>query len=250
MSLIITTINVKKALHKSKIYGVDYCLNPYRGCQHGCRYCYAELIIRKAGKIDKWGSYLDIKNNFPELLEKEILKAKRGLIMISAVTDPYQPMEAKTNLTRKCLEILLNKGFGIYILTKSPLVLRDMNTLKKFEDCEVGITITTDNEHIKRLFEPSAPSIESRVDALKKLKNAGIKTSAFIGPALPMNPQRLFRMIENSADLIYLDKLNYSFKVSSIYKNAGLSKFMGDEYFKKILDFFNSHHERVINCMD
>ncbi len=243
-------IKVKNALNRSKIYGVQYCLNPYRGCQHACKYCYAELIIKKTGKNEKWGSYVDIKDNFFETLEKEVYREKKGLVMISSVTDPYQPIEAKTRLTRRCLEALSRNGFPVYVLTKSHFVLGDIDIFRNFEDCEVGITITTDNENIRKIFEPFAPSIESRILTLQKLKKAGIKTSAFIGPALPMNPQNLLKLIEKTVDCIYIDKMNYSFKVKSIYERAGLNKFMQEDYFEKILNFFSSKFDDVINCME
>lgn len=250
MELKITYLKVKKALNRSRIYGVQYCLNPYRGCQHACSYCYAELIVKKTGKNERWGSYVDIKENFSEILEREASVARKGLIMISSVTDPYQPLEAKTLLTRKCLKILAEYNFPVYILTKSPLVLRDKDIFKNFEDCEVGITITTDNDNIRKIFEPFAPSVELRFSALKKLKEAGIKTSAFIGPALPMNPQNILKRIENYVDYIYIDKLNYSFKVKSIYEKIGLKKFMENAYFHSILEFFTSNFGNVINCME
>lgn len=250
MKLKISNIKVKKALNRSKIYGVQYCLNPYRGCQHACSYCYAELIIKKTGKNERWGSYVDIKENFLEVLEREAQGTRRGLVMISSVTDPYQPLERKTFLTRRCLEILAENKFPVYVLTKSPLVLRDIDIFKKFEDCEVGITITTDNDNVRRIFEPFAPSVEFRISALKRLKEAGIKTSAFIGPALPMNPQNLLKKIENSVDYIYIDKMNYSFKVKFIYERAGLEKFIDDAYFNTILKFFSSNFGNVINCME
>ncbi|MGQ9617960.1 MAG: radical SAM protein [Candidatus Aminicenantia bacterium] len=240
---------VKKVLNKSKIYGVDYCLNPYKGCQHACRYCYAELIIKKTGKREKWGTYVEIKENFPEFLKREVLRVKKGLVMVSSITDPYQSIEGKALLTRKCLEILAEGEFPVYILTKSSLVLRDIDILKRFEDIEVGITITTDDEKIRKYFEPCAPSIEERTFALKRLKKEGLKTCAFIGPALPMNPERLLKMIEGSADYTYIDKLNYSFKVVNLYRSAGLMKYLEREYFEKVLEFFSSHYKNVINCM-
>lgn len=250
MKITISKIQVKNALNKSKIYGVQYCLNPYRGCQHACRYCYAELIIKRAGKTEKWGSYLDIKDNLPYLLEGEVQRMKKGLVMISSVTDPYQSIEANTFLTRKCLKILADNNYPVYILTKSPLVLRDIDIFKSFEDCEVGITITTDSDEIRKLFEPLAPPLESRIMALQKLKKAGIKNSVFVGPLLPMRPENFLKMVESFVDCIYIDKMNYLFKVKSIYKRAGLEKFMDEDYFKKTLDFFRSKFENVTNCAE
>jgi len=250
MGLNISIIKVKNALSRSGIYGVQYCLNPYRGCQHACKYCYAELIVRKTGKNDRWGSYVDIKDNFPEILEREVQRGRKGVVMVSSVTDPYQPVEAKTFLTRKSLQILADNNFPVYILTKSPLVLRDIDIFRKFEECEVGITITTDNEHVRKILEPFAPSVESRILAVKRLKKEGVKTSVFIGPILPMKPENLLRSIENFVDCIYIDRMNYTFKVRSIYEKIGWKKFMDDEYFNNVLDFFRSRFENVINCME
>ena len=142
--MIIREINAKTILTKSGI--TDYCINAYMGCSFGCSYCYAQLIIRKFHPGQVWGSYLDIKTNAPELLEKEIKKAKRGTVMLSSVTDPYQPMEKKYELTKKCLEILLQHDFPITILTRSPLVTRDIELLKKFRECTVGVSITTNDD--------------------------------------------------------------------------------------------------------
>lgn len=193
---------------------------------------------------------MEVKDNFLDVLEREVHRVKKGLVMISSVTDPYQTLEANTFLTRKCLKLLADNNYAVYILTKSPLVLRDIDIFKSFEDCEVGITITTDNEDVKKLFEPFAPPLEARIMALQKLKKAGIKTSVFIGPLLPMKPENFLRAVENFVDYIYIDKMNYLFKVKSIYEKAGLEKFIGEDYFKKILDFFSSKFENVINCSE
>ena len=112
---------VKNILSKSGIPGADYCINPYVGCSHGCRYCYATFMKRYTGHPEAWGSFVDVKINAPEVLRRQIRKAAKGKIMISSVTDPYQPIEDKYKLTRQCLQILLPYPFSVDILTKSPL---------------------------------------------------------------------------------------------------------------------------------
>ena len=155
--------------------------------------------------------------------------------MISSVTDAYQPIEAKYKLTRKCLEGLLEHQFPVGILTKSPLVLRDLDLIKEFKDIEVGITVTTNDEKIRKVFEPQAPSITARINALKKLHNNGINTYAFIGPVLPMNPEALLENINPHVDSIIIDRMNYTSKTLKIYKRMNLSKWLEDGFIENII---------------
>jgi len=175
-------ILAKNILSKSQV--MDYALNPYIGCEHECHYCYARFMKRFTGHKENWGEFIDVKINAPDLLAKEIKKKKVGRIWISGVCDPYQPIESKYGLTRSCLEILAQNNWPVTIQTKSPLVLRDLDLIKKLKDVEVGYTITTADEEIKKFFEPKAPSVESRIKALGKLNSAGIKTYAMIAPLL------------------------------------------------------------------
>ena len=187
------TIEAKTALVRCSIPGIDYTINPYLGCQFTCVYCYASFMGRFVGKdVSDWGSYVYPKVNIVDVLKREIgrkLKNKgRGKeVLLSSVTDPYQGLEAKYKLTRGCLEVLLEFGFRgrLSILTKSPLVLRDLDLLKRFPQVTVGLTITTTDDQISRFFEKYAPPASERLKTLKKLNKTGIKTYAFIGPLLP-----------------------------------------------------------------
>ena len=162
----------------------------------------------------EWGSFVDVKINAPEICEKQIKKIRPGLVSLSTVTDPYQAAEKKYELTRQILTILAEHRFPISILTKSGLVLRDMDILKKFEksECEVGFSIATLDEKVHRTFEPHAPSIRDRIKALKTLHDEGIKTWVFIAPILPvLTQQTLFELLselKESADYILVDRLN------------------------------------------
>lgn len=190
----IKLIKSKSILTKSGLPGSDWVINPYNGCLFGCMYCYAAQIARWKHPNEEWGSYLDVKINAPELLKKELIKLKKrfgkkdfGFIFFSSVTDPYVGIEAKYKLTRKCLEILADFGYqgGIGIQTKSPLVTRDIDILKKLKDISVGFTITTLDDKVSQFLEVKAPPVSSRLKALKKLFKAKISTYAFIGPILP-----------------------------------------------------------------
>ena len=226
MRVIYKNVLAKSILSKSRIPNVDYCVNPYVGCLHACRYCYATFMKRFTDHGEPWGSFVDIKTNAPELLEKQLKKARRGRVMLSSVTDAYQPVESKTGLTRRCLEILLDHRFPVNILTKSPLVLRDLDLIGQFKDINVGLTITTDDDKVRTAFEPKAPPVEARVRALRKLNEKGVRTFAFIGPVLPMNPKALVRKLRGHVSYIFVDRMNYASKTRGIYRKLGLEKWL------------------------
>jgi len=228
----IQEIYAKSVLNKSKIF--DYCINPYTGCQIGCKYCYASLFMRRySGHKEQWGEFVDAKINAPNILRKQLQNAKRGTVWISSVCDPYQPVEAKYELTRSCLKELLNKQFPVNVQTKSKLVLRDLDLLKAFEDIEVGFTISTENERVARIFEPNASPVNERLNALRKIHETGIKTFAFVGPILPGNPENLIKKLEGKADRIYLDRMNYSNHFKSYFLKHGFKHESSDEFFRE-----------------
>jgi len=238
MNLVIKEKRVKSLLSKSGIPGVEYCLNPYVGCSHGCRYCYATFMKRFTGHAEPWGSFVDVKINAPEALQRQMKKANRAYVLISSVTDPYQPVEEKYQLTRRCLEVLLPHQPSVDILTKSPLILRDLDLLKRFKEVEVGFTITTDDDEIRKIFEPHAPPIRARIQALKTLFEAGLKTYVFIGPLLPMNPEALSEKLNPYVHSVLIDRMNYASKTRRIYRLKKLDQWLdydfGDEVIERL----------------
>ncbi len=140
---------------------------------------------RFSGHEEEWGAFVDVKVNAAEVLAKQIKRTKRGSITFSTVTDPYQPSERKYELTRACLEVLAAYDFSISILTKSTLVLRDLDVFRRLKDVEVGFTITTLDEELRRIFEPRSSSVSARLAALAELADANVRTWAFCGPLLP-----------------------------------------------------------------
>src|SRR3972149_1452284 len=207
--MIIKEVSCKSILNKSKL-STDYCINPYTGCQHGCAYCYAVFMKKWTNHEEKWGDFVDVKINAVETLKNDLKKSKPGSVFIGSVTDANQPIEKKYELTRKLLEAL-PKEFSPYILTKSRLVLRDLEIIKKFKNPEVGFTITFSDDSDRKNFEPFASSINDRIEALKKVKEAGIETSVFFGPVIPFisdkNLEEFFEKIK-SADSVLVDRLN------------------------------------------
>ncbi|MBU4374144.1 MAG: radical SAM protein [Euryarchaeota archaeon] len=179
----IKEIIVKTALSPSKLPGLDYALNPYRGCAHACVYCYAPSVIQ--WDKGKWGELVEAKVNLPRILSKELRVKKKGVVGLGTVTDPYQPAEKKYEITRRCLELLLIHDFPVCIQTKSSLVLRDIDLLKKFTNIEVGVTLTTLDDSVMAKMEPGASTVEERLRALEELSKNGIKTWVFLGPVMP-----------------------------------------------------------------
>ncbi len=219
-------ITAKTILQKSGLPDADWVVNPYTGCRFGCKYCYAAFVGRFTHPNESWGSYVDVKVNAPNLLHKELsaklkkLKNKDiGTIFFSSVTDPYQGLEAKHKLTRQCLQVLVDLDYHgkIGILTKSHLVLRDVDLFKQLKNIEVGMTITSTGDPISKYLETFASPHEARLKTLTKLHDEGIATYAFVGPLLPHfvfqkdKLDTLLRAIKQTGiTYIYLEHINLS----------------------------------------
>lgn len=235
----------RSILSKSKVY--DYVVNPYTGCQHACTYCYARFMKRFTGHREPWGEFVDVKVNAPDLLQRETKSKRKGRVWVSGVCDPYQPLEARYKITRKCLEILIANDWPVTVQTRSNLVARDIDLLKAASDIEVGMTITTADEGIRRLFEPHAPSIESRIQALGELHAAGISTFAMIAPMLP-KAEGLAEDLAGKVDYILIDRMNYHYG-DWVYKKHGLENAMSDEFFiRKSRELASAFEARQIQC--
>ena len=183
--VIVKETECKSILTKSGLKTVDYAINPYVGCEHGCVYCYATFMKRFTGHKEEWGAFVDVKVNAAEVLDRQLRRAKAGSVTFSTVTDAYQPLESEYAITRACLESFIGCHFPISILTKSALVLRDIDIIKRLENIEVAFTISTLDDEIRQRFEPRASPIPARLDALRVLAEAGVYTWAFCGPILP-----------------------------------------------------------------
>jgi DNA repair photolyase len=225
--MVLTEIYARSILVKSRVS--DYTVNPYVGCQHRCTYCYARFMRRFTAHKEPWGEFVDVKMNALDLLRKEINRKSPGRVWISGVCDPYQPIEKKYELTRKCLEILVERGWPITVQTKSPLVLRDIDLFGKSANVEVGLSIPTADDGIRKLFEPDAPSVNERVQTLGELHHAGIKTYAMIAPMLP-GAEVLAAQLSGKVDYALVDRMNYHYG-DWVYRKRNLEYAMTPDFF-------------------
>jgi DNA repair photolyase len=205
--LLVINQTAKSILNKATgfIGKYDFTLNPYRGCQYGCSYCYATAFSPNQQMRQDWGKWVIIKENAAELLRKELEKLKKKQlappsIYMSSVTDPYQPIETKTLLTRSILEVLLDYQPILVLQTRSPMIVRDADLLKQFKTLRINMSIPTFSEGVRKDFEPRSPSIISRLQAMSKLKfllpcdqDHEIKFSITVTPLLPSYAQDINR---------------------------------------------------------
>jgi DNA repair photolyase len=206
----------KTALSKTGVPSYDYTVNPYTGCENACVYCYANFMRRFSGHLqDPWGSFVDVKVNLPDVLGKELPRKPGGTIWLSSVCDPYQPLERKYELSRGVIELVSkNSKFSLSILTKSSLVLRDLDLLERIKDrVDVGFTITTFSQKVQPIFEPHASCVADRIEALRRLSGADIDTWVFIAPILPYATeegleQGLRRVTESGVKRLMTDRYN------------------------------------------
>ncbi len=192
----------------------DYSLNPYSGCAFGCTYCYAAFFARSQDLQDTWGRWVEVKENALELLKR---RRKRPLldkvIYISTVTDPYQPVEAQLKLTRAVLQELLDyHQVRVMMQTRGDLVTRDIDLFEKFRFAQVNMTITTDDDEVRKRFEPTCTSIERRFRAVRMLSDAGVQTVITMTPLLPVRDPQAFaaRLLASGAQRFVVQEFHAS----------------------------------------
>ncbi len=208
-----SSVTCKTALSPSRLPGLKYSLNPYIGCQHSCGYCYSPSILHNPQLALDWGKFVRAKHNIAEVLAQEIKRKPKGIVGVSTVTDPYQPLEAKMELTRRCLEVLSKSYFLVSIQTKSSLVARDADLIvpKKFD---LGVTITTMDPRLSSRLEPNAPPPDARAQVLEEFSGRGVETWVFLGPIIPEinddedSLKRIIRVAASTKSKVIYDKLN------------------------------------------
>jgi DNA repair photolyase len=182
--------------------GLDRALNPYRGCEHSCAYCYAQDVTKF--ETDRpWGSIVEVKVNIVQRLKRELERGLGGVYGVGTVTDPYQPLEERYQLTRGCLSMLKRYCAQASVLTKSALVTRDVDVLRGWDGVEVGMSIACVDEQIARIVEPGAPPPSSRFEALSALVEADIDVYLMAAPVIPGisdTKRMLEELIEAAAD--------------------------------------------------
>lgn len=206
MEPIIRQTEAKNVITKTDIPVCDYAVNPYVGCTHGCKYCYASFMKRFTNHPEAWGTFLDVKY-WPEIRKPEKYAGKE--LFFGTVTDPYNPQEETFQRTRALLEQLQGSGVKISIQTKSDLVLRDLDLIRSFPDARVGFSINTLDETFRADMD-NAVSIERRLAAMKVLHDAGIRTTCFISPIFPgiTDVPAIIDRVKEQCNLVWLENLN------------------------------------------
>ena len=206
MEPIIQEITVKSVLTKSNLPVSDYSVNPYVGCTHGCRYCYASFMKRFTNHPEPWGTFLDVKY-WPEIKHPERYAGKE--LFLGSVTDPYLPQEETYRRTRTLLEQFRGSGVRLSIATKSDLVLRDLDLIKTFPDARVSWSVNTLDEGFKNDMD-NAVSIQRRLAAMEEFHRAGVRTTCFISPIFPgiTDVKSTIRQVKGRCNLIWLENLN------------------------------------------
>lgn len=213
LPLIINHVDVKNIVSKSGISGQTYAINPYVGCQHACRYCYAQFMSHFSGHIEPWGRYVDVKH------WKPIANPHRydgSTIFLSSVTDPYQPIEATEMRTRAALEQHVGTTAKISVTTKSDLVLRDLDLLQKFDDVTIAFSLNTLDDTFRSDMDDAA-SVARRIDAMRVVHDADIRTSCFVAPIFPgiTDVEAIVDAVSDRCDEIWYDSLN----MRDVYKS-------------------------------
>jgi DNA repair photolyase len=245
----ITEVKCKTALSKSNLPGLDYSLNPYRGCQHSCAYCYVPNVLRI--KRNNWGKFVDVKTNISTVLSNELRKKKSGVVAISTVTDPYQAVEKKYKLTRYCLEQLLMHNFPISIQTKSDLIIRDIDLISKFTDIEVILSIGTLNDNERKQLEPYTSSISDRLEVLKEFSEIGINSSIFFGPIYPTVTDENLRFLVCELEKlgikeIMVDRFNIKPGIKeNVISAISTNPFFLNKFSKNLQENYNSIRQKL-----
>ena len=228
MNMIEKEIQVKDYLTKSNLPSSDYVINPYVGCPHGCKYCYASFMKRFTGHKEEWGTFIDVKRCDKKINTK---KLENKTIFLSSVTDCYNQFEEKYKITRGILKELINVNCYLNISTKSELILRDIDLLKQMKNLTVSMSINTLDESFKNDMD-NASSIKERLDTLKTLNKNGIYTVLFMSPMFPY--------ITNFKEIIEISK---AYIDEYWFENLNLR---GD-YKTKILLYIQEKYPKLIN---
>lgn len=204
--ILIREVETSSIMTKSSLPVGGYSVNPYVGCTHGCKYCYASFMKRFTGHTEPWGTFLDVKH-WPAIRNPQKYAGQR--VVIGSVTDGYLPQEEQFGNTRRLLEQLRGSGAEILICTKSDLVVRDIDLLKELGKVTVSWSVNTLDEGFKDDMD-NAVSIARRLDAMKRVYDAGIRTVCFISPVFPgiTDFEAIFHRVRAQCDLVWLENLN------------------------------------------
>ncbi|MGE3671566.1 MAG: radical SAM protein [Polyangiaceae bacterium] len=218
-----------------------YYLNPYSGCMVGCSYCYvadrAEFSRRLTGAPPpRWGKWVDIKVNAVEVLRQEVRNNPPGVVRMSPIlTEPYQPIERRYRVSRSCIEVLQEHGFRPVILTRESRILEDVELLRQ-SGAAVGFSIPTDDDRLRKVFEPGADTIENRFKALEACASAGLVTCVVAQPVLPMNVENFVKRVAPFVQVARIDTLHLGEGVAHLFREAGVEPALTESYQRGIAE--------------
>ena len=241
--MIINEIKTNDYLTKSNLPASDYVINPYVGCSHGCKYCYASFMKRFTGHQEAWGDFIDIKRCDKKINLKKISGKS---VFLSSVTDCYNEYEEKYAITRSILEQLVKSACKLSISTKSKLILRDIDLLKKIKDVTVCMSVNTLDESFKDDMD-KASSIKDRLDALKELHENGIYTVLFMSPIFPYitNWKEIIEISNDFVDEFWFENLNL--RGSYKYSILNYIKEKYNDLFCKYIDIYENKNNYYWN---
>lgn len=228
-----------------------YYLNPYAGCMVGCSYCYVAARADFSRRLDNapppaWGRWVDVKVNAAEVLTREVRSHTPGLVRISPIlTDPYQAVEKRFRVTRSCLEVLLRAGYAPAILTRESRVLEDLDLLARGRRSAVGFSIPTDDERLRKVFEPGADRLENRFRALRTVAEAGVPTCVVVQPALPMNVEAFVERVAPWAKAVRIDRMHFGERMAGKYAAAGVPQAASASYQEQLVGTLTERFERA-----
>lgn len=241
--MIINEIKTNDYLTKSNLPASDYVINPYVGCSHGCKYCYASFMKRFTGHQEAWGDFIEIKRCDKKINLKKIVGKS---VFLSSVTDCYNEYEEKYAITRSILEQLVKSDCKLSISTKSKLILRDIDLLKKIKDVTVCMSVNTLDESFKDDMD-KASSIKDRLETLKELHENRIYTVLFMSPIFPYIT-KWKEIIEISKD--YVDEFwfeNLNLRGSYKYSILNYIKEKYNDLFCKYIDIYENKNNYYWN---
>ena len=190
-----------------RLADLDFVINPYQGCTFACTYCYAAFFVAEEEQRERWGQWVRVKTNAIAKLRNSRQNLHGKTVLMSSATDPYQPIEARLELTRSLLPILAQRGARLAVLSRSPLVTRDIDLFETFEQINITMSITTDSDEVRKRFEPQCASIDRRFAAISRLSQEGFKTRINVSPLLPLNDAGAFaeRILETGVSRVHIN---------------------------------------------
>lgn len=232
--MLVKEIKVNDYLTKSNLPASDYVINPYVGCSHGCKYCYASFMKRFTGHTEDWGTFIDVKRCDKKI---NLNKISKKSVFLSSVTDCYNQLEEKYKLTRHILEQIVNSDCYLSISTKSKLILRDIDLLKQIKNLSVSMSINTLDENFRNDMD-KASTIEERLNTLKELHDNGIYTVLFMSPIFPYITEwkEIIEKSKNYVDEYWFENLNLRGQYKTYIMNYIKNKY--PKYYDSYVDIY------------